>query len=436
MATMSTAGGADLFSSVVSEIKAYQGKDPLCPWLRGIRRLREFLPRHVLNDKLPRFLQRCAETFESDRRYRSDLRFLRVWFQLMDHVDDPRAVFRRMEKNRIGVKHAAFYVAYSLYYEKQKDFDAAEKMFLLGAQRLAEPGDELQKSYEQFQCRLELHRRRKSKLNQLRMSERDRDTDGPAGPKGQIVDSQEESTIDLVKPGSLPNDDTVVVNFVGSAIVGKSEAEDACHHGLVDPTVNMKEALNTISSMFREPLDVGPRPNKKANPIPPRSMPPEEHGFEIFMDEENKAGFEIFVDQDADDDDDQSRLNGGDGVENRREDTVVFRFVGSTIAGDRAVENACHSGLVDPTVNLKEAMEDINSMFGKPIDFSREGRRTKEMTPHRQEFAILVDDIVDCQPSSTSRGGPDADSGLYEPTVFTKEAISEINDLFSRPMDF
>ena len=60
-------------------------------------------------------------------------------------------------------------------------------------------------------------------------------------------------------------DDTVVVKFVDTAIVGKSEAEDACHHGLVEPTINMKEAMNAINSMFSEPLETAPvgRPLKR-----------------------------------------------------------------------------------------------------------------------------------------------------------------------------
>uniref|UniRef100_A0A0V0H600 Putative ovule protein n=1 Tax=Solanum chacoense TaxID=4108 RepID=A0A0V0H600_SOLCH len=55
----------------------------------------------------------------------------------------------------------------------------------------------------------------------------------------------------------------------------------------------------------------------------------------------------------------------------RREDTVVYKFVGSTISEESAVENVCHHGLVEPTINLKEAMDDINSMFGRPIEFTR-----------------------------------------------------------------
>ena len=57
-------------------------------------------------------------------------------------------------------------------------------------------------------------------------------------------------------------DETIQIrNFAAKAITGKEkDVEDAQHHGLVDPTVNTKEAIQYILSMFREPMDIG---NKK-----------------------------------------------------------------------------------------------------------------------------------------------------------------------------
>lgn len=52
---------------------------------RGIRKMKESLPPQALREKLPRFLQKCAQTFETDRRYSNDLRYLRVWLQLVNH---------------------------------------------------------------------------------------------------------------------------------------------------------------------------------------------------------------------------------------------------------------------------------------------------------------------------------------------------------------
>lgn len=334
---------------------------------------------------------------------------------------------------------------------------------------------------------------------------------GESGGRGGDKGGGGEGSGDAIRPSSLATDDTVVVKFVGSAIVGKSEAEDACHHGLVDPTINMKEAMNAINSMFREPLELDPRPRRKQqqnipreNPEnssgfgvfvdddlrpskskqnPPEANPQNNNGFEIFVDDDprpgREIGFEIFVDDNSDeglghrgeadppledtgigeagsfvggfkmqaDDEDESECDDGD-VEypKTREDTVICSFVGSTVAGERVVENACHGGLVDPTINLKEAIDDINSMFGKPIDFVRAGRLKKKgdlpeqkQKQSHQDFSILIDEDVD-QPakkaSLSCSDGSRRDSGLFEPTMFTKEAMDDINELFGRPLDF
>lgn len=53
----------------------------------------------------------------------------------MDYVDDAKVILRRMEENQIGLKRDMFYSAYALYYEKQKKFEEAEKMYHLGVQK-------------------------------------------------------------------------------------------------------------------------------------------------------------------------------------------------------------------------------------------------------------------------------------------------------------
>lgn len=53
----------------------------------------------------------------------------------MDFVENPRALLKAMESNGIGTKHSLFYQAYALYYEKNKKFDEAEKMYHLGVQK-------------------------------------------------------------------------------------------------------------------------------------------------------------------------------------------------------------------------------------------------------------------------------------------------------------
>ena len=45
--------------------------------------MKDLLPLQVLNEKLPWFLQKRAQTLDSDSRYKNDLRYLRVWLQLV-----------------------------------------------------------------------------------------------------------------------------------------------------------------------------------------------------------------------------------------------------------------------------------------------------------------------------------------------------------------
>ena len=45
--------------------------------------MKDSLPSQVLKEKLPRFLQKYAQTFDSDHRYKNDLQYLRFWLQLV-----------------------------------------------------------------------------------------------------------------------------------------------------------------------------------------------------------------------------------------------------------------------------------------------------------------------------------------------------------------
>ncbi|KAH0664105.1 hypothetical protein KY284_029036 [Solanum tuberosum] len=566
----------ELFSSLISDIKSYNGKDPLLPWLRGIKKMKESLPPQLLKEKLPRFLQKCAQTFETDRRYANDMRYLRVWLQLMDYVHDPKSVLKAMESNRIGMKKSLFYQAYALYYEKIKKFEAAEKMYQLGVQKLAEPLDELHTSYEQFLHRMEQRKNKRiqrqegknkicslgAKNTTLKNNEIKENIENLSGNENNPVITEDQlpnarskhlnmknevaisqgsrresqvnetthggpalqkelsrknyvgDTIETDRCRNFTGEDTVVVKFVGNAIVGKSDVEDARHHGLVEPTINTKEVMHAINSMFREPLEPS-LAGKHSRRNQPKVDQISNNGFEVFVDKNTDSAvgsshqampngasvtqstrvetqepmqdpFHIYIDDDDTNDVmegvheldklDMGNLNNltGCSIEGeivkgfvfpsptditseysrdpnverppqgrlRREDTVVYKFVGSTISEESAVENVCHHGLVEPTINLKEAMDDINSMFGRPIEFTRKSKPKKQGLAPKMEgdgsrFLILPDDEPHHQPkSSLPTSSSKRDNDLFEKTVCTKEAMDEINKMFAMPLDF
>ncbi|GFP96855.1 mitotic spindle checkpoint protein bubr1 [Phtheirospermum japonicum] len=495
----------NLFSSLISDIKSYNGLDPLLPWLRliifhsptftvGIRKMKETLPPQLseretasispemLRDLLNRspLLQRSA-----------------LPSRLMDFVDDPKAILKTMEKNRIGMKKSLFYQAYALYYEKMKKFDAAEKIYHLGVQNLAEPTDELQKSYEQFLHRMGRHKNKRIQLQEAKTKHRSSNHDMPTKDENsskigllndrfsktvKMSDSEDELNSKQDGKNKICGDDTVFVKFVDTAIVGKSNAEDARHHGLVEPTINTREAMNAINSMFREPIEpsIAARRNRSQTEI----LNDSKNGFTVFTNDKSSETepFDIYVDGEETNDakekthtvfakpndfpsegikDPNPRRAHQSGL---REDTFVYRFVGSTISDELRVENVWHHGLVDPTINLKEAMEDINGMFGKPIEFVRKSRTKKnDKAPDAKstcgEFMILPDDEADDKSADVMNNNsgflilPDDEldnqcddalpssstgkrSDLFEQTVCTKEAMDEINKLFAMPMDF
>lgn len=340
-----------------------------------------------------------------------------------------------------------------------------------------------------------------------------------------IPEHQGNTALDLDRPTPFCSDDTTVVKFVDSAIVGKSYAEDARHHGLVDPTINMKEAMSAISNMFREPLEAEPVVKRSHQSTPKVNQQSSE--FEVYIDESYEDGldlchqnpkhdqncakkplnlqthkhhkplnsdtskksmetqqkpffgaFRILADDDDDECDDKNEGNNWHLEESEqpaiplnasvlnpdhqnfgscddlnvitsglKEDTVIRRFVGSTVLGEPEVENACHHGLVDPTINLKEAMDEINSMFGKPINFVRgekpnkkQGNVSLNQKPANHGFSILADD--DLEEESKGKGSQSIsfkfvkEHDLFEPTIFTKEAMDEINEMFGKPLDF
>ncbi|KAL0317046.1 UNVERIFIED_CONTAM: Mitotic spindle checkpoint component mad3 [Sesamum angustifolium] len=584
-----------LFSSLISDIKSYNGIDPLLPWLRGIRKMKETLPPQLLKEKLPRFLQKCSETFLTDRRYSNDLRYLRVWLQLMDFVDDPKAILKTMEMNRIGMKKSLFYQAYALYYEKMKKFDAAEKIYHLGVQNLAEPADELQKSFEQFLSRMERHKTKRvqgGKTNsgvlnhQVRGGKEDsRRAQGQTAqiwheqnlpetqakfvnnrnkialsqsfqtampmreanhnhmaekscnvgllsdqlPRKLVVsDSGVNVKLEEDKNQRFCSDDTVVVKFVDTAIVGKSNAEDARHHGLVEPTINTKEAMNAINSMFREPLEPSIAGRTRRNQS--STCNNVKNGFNVFADESLETDFRSSQQRE---DASRTQLKGIDAdqpldksfeiyVDSEEINDVKEKVNEKGIQAQKASSFSRNSVFAKPdnhpsecfkdpkprsvhqagprddtvvyrsTINFKEAMKDINSMFGKPIEFVRKSRpkkhdRAPDVKNNCEEFLILpdddepdntnVEDDIGCMfqkplgfemrcnprnldkepdvmnnqagflilpddeldnqqdsslPSSSTRNGND----LFEQTLCTKEAMAEINKLFAMPMDF
>ncbi|KAH9309259.1 hypothetical protein KI387_037170, partial [Taxus chinensis] len=556
---------SDFFASLIRATKTYVGDDPLLPWLQGIEKIKEALPPDVASQKLPRFLEKCTQNFQNDKRYRNDLRYLQLWIQLLEFVPNRGEVLSIMERNKIGLKHALYYQAYALHYEKLKNFSDAEAMYKLGIQRLAEPAESLKQSFDRFFQRMAHHNKRKLKLRQAKAilpsegiqskgSEFDRFAShaelGIKGDKNKMESYSKDGTFSTYSEKSTADDQTcdeyalrseslfsganllsiedghlnegklssegehnvrLLGTVVGSApcpvynschqdkIGIEGSLHCACvekvhntnHCGLVDPTNNTMEVnlgVNHIDESIRKNPSQGingTKPAVKIFQIFPdenledqalnRQLSMQRNDSPVLADQkegglasaekkdshvqaDNRSGelvpvkgFEILADdsfkksQDHTSQDERtasslvksfkepSRIedreqNNDYGAQNNdygaleeikthkqfgegsdsitclppkvcTEETVFIRkFVDSTIVGDtHEVEDAYHHGLIEPTINTKEAMADINNMFGKPLNFENpksvnQARRMQTSKQPVNVFQVFVDE--------------------------------------------
>lgn len=65
-------------------------------------------------------LQNATERFKTDRRYKSDPRYLKIWIEYAQYIEDPLDIYKFLARNEIGQTLALFYEEYAAYYEKKK----------------------------------------------------------------------------------------------------------------------------------------------------------------------------------------------------------------------------------------------------------------------------------------------------------------------------
>ncbi|KAK9150184.1 hypothetical protein Syun_008493 [Stephania yunnanensis] len=88
------------------------------------------------------------------RRYRDDLRFLKIWLLYADAIQDFRTVFAIMQEERICVSFALLYISYALFLEAKGKFVEADGIYQMGVSRNAQPIGELKRFHAEFRGRM------------------------------------------------------------------------------------------------------------------------------------------------------------------------------------------------------------------------------------------------------------------------------------------
>ncbi|CAI5729042.1 unnamed protein product [Hyaloperonospora brassicae] len=154
--------------SIEAALAAYEGDDPLAQWLEYVRWLEVQLPEDTR--KKFKVLEKCTRALKDDRKYRNDMRYVRLWIQYADLVSNPKDIFRYLYQNKIGERVSLFYIGWAYVLETMANYPQAHKIYLKAIQRNAEPQDLLERKYKEFQRRMS--------RQWLRMAEETRADDG------------------------------------------------------------------------------------------------------------------------------------------------------------------------------------------------------------------------------------------------------------------
>ncbi|KAI5072542.1 hypothetical protein GOP47_0012648 [Adiantum capillus-veneris] len=315
---MSPAGSEAFEFKLSRSFGAMASDDPLLPWLRSIRQVKQD---HAQDkSKILPYLLDCYKEFRNSVRYHNDPRFLRICVQLADCSPDPLKIMAELDERGIGHTHALFYEAYATCLEAKRRFGDANNVYKRGLASQAQSTEKLINSYTTFRERmdtrkkrkreqLEQHARKSCNIVEEALSRHDDFGDSRirhmeacqggaeivskshliaknlytaegleisfeelrlASACKNIGSSREQykaTTASMWNPvtcqsickldsGSFGEETIQIRNFAAEVITGKEkDVEDARHHGLVDPTINTKEALHDILSMFCKPLD-------------------------------------------------------------------------------------------------------------------------------------------------------------------------------------
>ncbi|RHY08513.1 hypothetical protein DYB36_003889 [Aphanomyces astaci] len=133
-------------------IAAYTGDDPLTSWLEYYKWVQECFPSDM--KKNSSVLEQITHEFKGTKKYRNDVRYMKLWVTYADKVEKPLDVFTFLYKNKIGDKLALFYIAWAFLCEKCGKIKDAETIFNRGFVKNAEPRDTLRKKYDEFNRRV------------------------------------------------------------------------------------------------------------------------------------------------------------------------------------------------------------------------------------------------------------------------------------------
>ncbi|XP_033001003.1 mitotic checkpoint serine/threonine-protein kinase BUB1 beta [Lacerta agilis] len=137
-----------------SEIRFYNGDDPLDVWDRYIKWTEQTFPQGGKESNLSAVLERAVKALSEQQRYYQDPRYLSLWLKFGSCCGEPLDVYSYMYSQGIGTSLAQLYITWAEELEARGNYQKADLIFQDGLQFKAEPLDKLQSHHRQFQARV------------------------------------------------------------------------------------------------------------------------------------------------------------------------------------------------------------------------------------------------------------------------------------------
>ncbi|CAG5866236.1 unnamed protein product [Menidia menidia] len=137
-----------------SELRMYDGDDPLDVWDRYIKWTEQTFPQGGKESNLATLLERVVTRFTEEQKYHNDPRYVDLWIKFTKNCHDPLEVYSYMQTHKIGVTQASLYIAWSEEYENQGNYRQADLVFQEGFKKCAEPHDKLLQFHKALQARV------------------------------------------------------------------------------------------------------------------------------------------------------------------------------------------------------------------------------------------------------------------------------------------
>lgn len=133
-------------------------EDALAAWVSYVKWILGAYPPG--DELLVGVVEGACRRFVGEERYRNDIRFVRLWVRYADLRKDALDVFSYMKTKGIGELSALFYEAWATTLEFKKQFDKADQVYLLGIEKDAQPATRLIQRQREYYARMAARVRR------------------------------------------------------------------------------------------------------------------------------------------------------------------------------------------------------------------------------------------------------------------------------------